>query len=78
MIANSTHGGSRPGSGRPPVTPGGTRPHTVTLSDAEWEYLRNVGDGNASAGLRELIDRYHGIDRHIVPKRRSGLSFEVD
>lgn len=32
------------------------RPHSITLTDAEWQRLRELGGGkNASAGLRKLL-----------------------
>ncbi len=40
------------GRGRPPVAPGGTRVHRVTLDDATVTTLRYAGEGNLSAGIR--------------------------
>jgi hypothetical protein len=44
-----THGGSRPGAGRPPFNV--TRVN-VTLDNATAENLRELGEGNLSAGIR--------------------------
>jgi hypothetical protein len=46
------------GAGRPPVAPGETmRPVTVWLTEAQAERLRMVGEGNASEGVRRLLER---------------------
>ena len=39
-------------AGRPSI---GVKSHTVTLTDAEWDALKAVGDGNASDGIRKLL-----------------------
>ncbi len=51
----NNHGGSRPGSGRPP----GPHPNAahrprrmLLLNDAEYAQARALGEGNASAGVR--------------------------
>jgi len=40
------------GRGRPPVAPGGTQTHRVTLDQATVDTLREAGAGNLSAGIR--------------------------
>jgi hypothetical protein len=40
------------GRGRPPVAPGGTNVHRVTLDAATVATLRALGNGNMSAGIR--------------------------
>ena len=40
------------GRGRPPVAPGGTTVHRVTLDAATVATLRALGNGNMSAGIR--------------------------
>lgn len=48
-------GGRRPGAGRPRNNPP-TRRYTVALTEAQIRLLRMWGRGDASAGLRWLID----------------------
>jgi|GEM_PF-1594015 len=50
------HGGPRPGSGRPPVADP-KRAVTVTLTAAQIDHLRTLGDGNVSEGVRRLIEK---------------------
>ncbi len=45
----STHGGDRPGAGRPTV---GELRINVRLDRATVERLRAIGDGNVSEGIR--------------------------
>ena len=47
-------GGSRPGAGRPP-SPNPLRTLSVRLTPAQIDRLRELGDGNASAGIRRLL-----------------------
>lgn len=53
----STWGGARPGSGRKPAGETPRRPVTVWLSETEAEQLRRLGGGNASAGVRRLLEQ---------------------
>jgi hypothetical protein len=54
----TTHGGIRPGAGR---KTGSTKPTArrvgifVRLSEAELEQARAIGEGNASAGVRQAL-----------------------
>jgi hypothetical protein len=50
-------GGKREGAGRKPDGDQPRRPVTVWLSDAEAKRLRELGDGNASAGVRRLLEQ---------------------
>lgn len=62
------HGGRRPGAGRPRIdeeSPSLSR--CITMPPADWEHVEAVGDGNASAGVRELVRR----DRASM-RRRAG------
>ena len=58
-----SQGGQRPNAGRPYIdgaTPGQGRravSRTITLTAEQWQFLADLGDGNASAGVRALIDR---------------------
>jgi len=55
MDATSRHGGRRPGAGRKPSEKGRMRKVAITLPDADVDYLRAVGEGNISSGVRRLI-----------------------
>lgn len=48
------HGGQRPGSGRKPH---GYRSISVTLAPKHIEYLKRLGAGNASEGIRRLTQQ---------------------
>lgn len=48
-------GGARPGAGRPPLAGEPMRQYRVSLPASDWERLRSVGSGNASAGIRRLL-----------------------
>ena len=41
-------------AGRPDI---GVKPHTVTLTDDEWVALKKAGGGNASDGIRILLQK---------------------
>lgn len=45
-----------PGAGRPSTVEAG-KGHRVFVSDSEWQYLQETGNGNASLGTRILIER---------------------
>ena len=49
-----TPGGRRPGAGRPPIGDEPMDKFTVTLPDPVAESLRELGEGNLSAGIRRL------------------------
>lgn len=64
MSNPTTHGGLRPGAGRPPLDDDPANPterHTITLPANVWRRIEALGEGNRSAGIRTLIDilRYH-------------------
>jgi len=46
-------------AGRPLLYPneGPTAVRRITITDSQWEFLKQVGGGNASEGVRELIRR---------------------
>ena len=55
------HGGTRPGAGRPYLN--GSDPHegtplvtvTISIPQATRDLLRDLGNGNVSAGVRRLV-----------------------
>lgn len=49
-------GGAREGSGHPPLSDEPTVRKTVTVPKSVAKYLEEVGDGNASAGVRQLAE----------------------
>jgi hypothetical protein len=50
------HGGARPGAGRPPVRDRPLEKHTYSIPEGYHERLADHGDGNASRGLRRILD----------------------
>lgn len=54
MTDTSSWGGSREGAGRPSLSDEDTVRKTITVPESVAEYLEEVGDGNASAGVRRL------------------------
>ena len=56
MVAE-TWGGKREGAGRPPLSSSPTVRVTVTLPAPLAERLRELGGGNASEGVRRLLER---------------------
>jgi hypothetical protein len=50
------HGGRRSNAGRPQLTDTPTVTYSITLHPADRDYLREVGKGNVSAGIRALIE----------------------
>lgn len=61
-ITGNTHGGAGRHQGRrtiegKPHGSGRARSRTVTLTEAQWEFLIQMGEGNASRGIRRLIER---------------------
>ncbi len=57
MKAKQTHGGRGRGQGRPPLSDEPTERITITLPASYLEYLKTVGSGNISNGVRILIER---------------------
>lgn len=53
--AKKTHGGARPGAGRPAVDGERRETHGITLCRRDWAALRAYGQGNASEGVRALL-----------------------
>lgn len=55
----SNHGGPRPGAGRKPGVPLAGAAHRtrriILLSDGEYQQARELGTGNASAGVRRAL-----------------------
>jgi len=61
MATQKMWGGQRPGAGHPTLGTEAEQSVTVTLTPAQITELRRVGGGNASAGVRSLVDAYqHG------------------
>jgi hypothetical protein len=59
----SKHGGRREGAGRPPLGPAKLLRVDVRLSTDDIAYLRSLGAGNLSAGVRRLVaERRAGKD----------------
>jgi len=60
------HGGARAGAGRKP-TPAHLRKQTYSFSllPSQFDYLKALGNGNASEGLR-IVTREHQ-ERHRLP-----------
>jgi hypothetical protein len=55
---NNTHGGAREGSGRKPLAGEGgelTKARSITLSEADWQFLEQIGGGNISKGVRQIV-----------------------
>lgn len=50
------HGGQRAGAGRPPLSAAPTVRVTVTLPAPLAARLKALGEGNASRGVRRLLD----------------------
>ena len=61
-MTENTHGGANRGQGRhtlegkPPGSPRSIA-KTVTLTAEQWQYLIALGGGNASKGIRTLIEQ---------------------
>lgn len=57
-MIDKQHGGKRKGAGRKPLSPrDATVRITVTLTRQDAELLRDIGGGNASKAVRELLDK---------------------
>ncbi len=57
----SGKGGYRPGAGRKPMFGESVKDRTMTLPADVIARLEALGDGNVSAGVRELLSRYDKI-----------------
>jgi hypothetical protein len=55
MSPERSHGGKREGAGRPPLGPAKLQRVDVRLSGDDIAYLRALGNGNLSAGVRRLV-----------------------
>lgn len=53
---DSNWGGSREGAGRPSLSDEPTVRWAVTIPESVAEWLHEKGDGNASAGMRQLAE----------------------
>lgn len=58
-------GGRRERAGRKPSGELPRRPVTVWLSEADATALRELGNGNASAGVRRLLEQTPRPDGHL-------------
>ena len=59
-MTTNTHGGKRDGAGRKPLSGDAedlAERHSVTLPASMWRMIEAIGDGNRSAGIRELIQQ---------------------
>ena len=52
----TTHGGFRPGAGRKRLSPDGVEKRSISLPPDMWEYVKELGGGNYSAGVRRLVE----------------------
>ena len=52
QMKKETRGGKRPGAGR---KPGRVPVRSIKLSDADWDALRVIGDGDRTAAVRKMI-----------------------
>jgi hypothetical protein len=63
MSAERSHGGKRAGAGRPSLGPAKLQRVDVRLTADDIAYLRSLGAGNLSAGVRRLVaERRTGED----------------
>lgn len=65
MSSYNSKGGRRPRSGRPSITGQPAQAgapwaiaKSITLTAEQWQLLTALGDGNASAGVRILVERH--------------------
>lgn len=56
-------GGARQGAGRKPITGARMARHLVILDDASVQTLRELADGNLSAGIREAARRVRAVKK---------------
>ena len=50
------------GPGRPRLGQELTKGYSISLTPALAQYLRQIGDGNMSAGVRKLIQVYKSVE----------------
>ena len=50
------HGGPRAGAGRKRLAPDGVEKRSVSLPPDMWGYVKELGEGNYSAGVRRLVE----------------------
>lgn len=51
------HGGKRTDAGRKPLTQNeSTQSSRITMPASYWQFVRELGQGNASLGIRRLIE----------------------
>lgn len=55
-MTTTQHGGTREGAGRKPLTDEPTESSRITMPASYWQYVKELGNGNASAGIRKLIE----------------------
>ena len=60
----TSHGGSRPRTGRPYGYREPLRRVTVALPESSIEQLRSFGDDNPSEGIRRLVEETHTSSGH--------------
>ena len=53
------HGGKRAGAGRKPTANPMVK-RTATLAEQHWAKAEQIGNGNASAGIRAALEKYSG------------------
>ena len=58
MSKQATWGGKRKGAGRKPVDGDKGVPGSVCLTQARWDDIYELGEGNYSLGVRRLLDAY--------------------
>lgn len=51
------HGGAGRGQGRHSLSDEPTESSRITMPASYWEYIRDLGGGNASKGIRQLIEQ---------------------
>jgi len=54
MKQKSTHGGKRPGAGRPPINGEKMTKREIWMMDAMWEFCLSQGD-SYSSGARDIV-----------------------
>lgn len=53
----NTHGGAGRGQGRHPLSDEPTESSRITMPASYWQLVRELGDGNASLGIRRLVEQ---------------------
>lgn len=63
-MGKSQHGGPRPGAGRKPLNhTQPTRRVSAAVTLADWQYLKRLGGGNVSEGVRRAVAYHRGERR---------------